>query len=145
MRCRPHTGARHAPRKEQPSPCGAVDHHRRHHQWPRGLRYLSAFPIPLPQVLADLRVLGECFQSDVDRQTLARLVPTGLVSEYVDLPGPVRTHRGRMPDRASPAVGTAIGVLAAMSVVGQADIESAAEVLSSIWPRGRKGSLSSRI
>ena len=26
-------------------------------------------PIPVPQVLADLRVLGECFQSDVDRQT----------------------------------------------------------------------------
>jgi hypothetical protein len=90
-------------------------------------------------------VLGECFQSDVDRQTLATLVPTELVSEYVDLPEPVRTHRGRLPDRASPAVGTAIGVSAAMSVVGQADIESAAEVLSSIWPRGRKGSLSSRI
>lgn len=103
------------------------------------------FPTPLPQVLADLRVLGECFQSDVDRQTLATLVPTELVSEYVDLPGPVRTHRGRMPGRASPAVGTAIGVSAAMAVVGQADIESAAEVLSSIWPRGRKGSLSSRI
>ena len=93
---------------------------------------------PVSQLLGDLRALGECFHSDLDPRMLQTWVPGELVSEYVALPGPARHRYGRIADRASPAVGTAIGVTAAMTVVGQANIETAADTLDSIWPRGHR-------
>lgn len=93
---------------------------------------------PVSQLLGDLRALGECFHSDLNPRVLQTWVPAELVSEYVALPGPARHRDGRVADRASPAVGTAIGVTAAITVVGQANIEAAADTLDSIWPRGHR-------
>jgi TniQ len=93
---------------------------------------------PVSQLLADLRALGECFHSDLDPRVLQTWVPAELVSEYVALPGPARHRDGRIADRASPAVGTAIAVTAAMTVVGQPNIQTAADTLDSIWPRGHR-------
>jgi hypothetical protein len=103
------------------------------------------FPHLVPQMLADIRALGQYFLSDADPQILDALVPPDLLSEYGELQRFPRTFGRRAPDRASPAVSTAVAVTAAMGILGQTGIPSAAEVMRSIWPHGENQPLFSRI
>ncbi|MGO9154453.1 TniQ family protein [Mycobacterium sp.] len=96
------------------------------------------------QVLMDVRELGQYFLNDRDATILTTLVPKSLVAQ---LPSgcAARSARGRLVDRASPAISTAVAVTAALGVVGQPDIASAAEVLRSVRSAGHGHALCSRI
>lgn len=103
------------------------------------------FPQPVPQMLADIRALGQYFLSDANPHVLNALVPSGLVAEHLELQHRARGRRRHRCDRASPSVSTAVAVTAALGILGKADIASAAEAMHSIWPSGRKYPLFGRI
>lgn len=99
-------------------------------------------PTPVPQVLADVRAIGDKYLAALDRGAVSPRFPAAVMSEYRDLSDEERTAAGRVPARAVPAVITAIGATAAIAVVGQSELRAAGAVLSSIWPPGNQGRIS---
>lgn len=102
-------------------------------------------PTPVPHVLADVRAIGEKYLAALDRGVVSPRFPAAVMREYRDLSDEERTAAGRVPARAVPAVTTAIGATAAIAIVGQSDLRAAGAVLSSIWPPGNQGIISSSI
>ena len=102
-------------------------------------------PAPVPQVLADVRAIGEKYLAALDHGVVSPRFPATVMREYRDLSDEERTAAGRVSARAVPAVTTAIGATAAIAVVGQSDLRAAGAVLSSIWPPGNQGAISSSI
>jgi TniQ len=96
------------------------------------------------QVLADVRELGQYFLNDCDPSRLETLIPKAMVAQLPAEPA-LRAPGGRLRDRASPAISTAVAVTAAMSILGQPDMSSAAEILRSVWPSGDRHALFNRI
>lgn len=99
-------------------------------------------PTPVPQVLADVRAIGDKYLAALDRGAVSPRFPAAVMREYRDLSDEERTAAGRVPARAVPAVITAIGATAAIAVVGQSELRAAGAVLSSIWPPGNQGRIS---
>lgn len=102
-------------------------------------------PTPVPQVLADVRAIGDKYLAALDRGAVSPRFPAAVMREYRDLSDEERTAAGRVPARAVPAVITAIGATAAIAIVGQSELRAAGAVLSSIWPPGNQGTISSSI
>jgi hypothetical protein len=96
------------------------------------------------QVLVDVRWLGQYFLNDCDPSMLETLVPKAMVAQ-LPVERPPRIPRQQRLHRACPAVTTAVAVTAALSILGQSDMYSAAKVLRSVWPVGRHGVLYNRI
>ena len=96
-------------------------------------------PLPAANVLADLRALAQGVLSGVDMNRVEQIVPTDLATAYRDaLPAETtRARHRRIPglkfkEKPPPAVTTAVAVTAAMAILTQADIVSAAEQLVSL-------------
>jgi hypothetical protein len=102
----------------------------------------QSIPTSAPQVLADLRAIGERYLSALDHGTVSPQFPATLIKEYRKFRDEERTTVGRRPARAVPAVITAIGTTAAIAIVGQRDLRSAGAVLTSIWPPGKQREIS---
>ena len=102
----------------------------------------QSIPTPAPQVLADLRAIGERYLSALDHSAVSPQFPATLIKEYRKFRDEERTTVGRRPARAVPAVITAIGTTAAIAIVGQRDLRSAGAVLTSIWPPGQQREIS---
>ena len=105
----------------------------------------SNCPQPGRHILTDIRAVGQYFVTAADPAVLNGILPSGLVSEYRELSCHPRTTKRRLLERSSPAVTTAVAVTAALSILGHPDIGAAATVMRSVWPRGRKSPLYTRI
>lgn len=104
-----------------------------------------SIPTPVPQVLADIRAIGERYLAALDRGAVSPQFPTAVMKQYRDLSDTERTAVGRVPARAVPSVTTAIAVTAAVAIVGQNDIKAGGAVLSAIWPPGSQSAISSAV
>jgi hypothetical protein len=96
-------------------------------------------PLPAANVLADVRALAQGILSGIGESGVERIVPTDLANAYRDALAAeaTREHHRRIPGRKfkekpPPAVSTAVAVTAAMSILTQPDIASAAEQLVSL-------------
>jgi hypothetical protein len=105
----------------------------------------TKFPTSVAQVLQDLRVLGDRVLAACGKARLARCLSNDLLESYFSQTEPTRTTGGRMPPRAVPSVVTAAGITAAMAVVGESDLESAAEALRAMWSEGSLSTLAQSI
>ena len=101
--------------------------------------------ISLPEILADFRALGGWLQSKAGRPALEALIPSDLTREYTALPEPIPRGNKAAWDRASPAVGTAAALTAAIAILGLPSIEASAAVLDSVWPREKRFALTDRV
>jgi TniQ/Bacterial regulatory helix-turn-helix protein, lysR family len=101
----------------------------------------QTFPYRAAQLLVDIRALGKFFLSTMDPQVLISLGVPDRIAEHHELPPPARMPAWRVRDRSSPAVSIAVAATAALAILGQSDIASAAEVMRGTRLSDTKGSL----